>query len=213
MLLPLIMTAPTAPVRCPTDIVFMVDESTSVTHITFTNQVIPFLKNMTNELNINEKGDHVSLVHFSSPSETGVAFYLDSSFDRTNITNAIDNLEYTGGTTATKKSLTLVRENVFVLEHGARRAQYKKTIAPVILIITDGVATDGDVALPAEELRLDDVDIFAVGVGRLVSPEYLQQIAGDMAHVFPVKSFKDLNAKLINDILATTQCEQRKQRS
>jgi len=210
LLLPFSLALPRATIRCPTDIVFVVDQSTSVTKITFNTQVIPFLITMTNQLSISEKGDHIAVVPFSSPSETEVAFHLDFSFDKANITGALNDMKFSGGTTATKKALKLVRDEVFKMNKGARRLQYGKTVAPIVLIITDGMATDGDPTLEAQELRVDEVTIFAVGVGSAVSSEYLEKIAGDKLHVFSVKTFNDLSDQLIKGILASTHCESKK---
>jgi hypothetical protein len=75
---------------------------------------------------------------------------------------------------------------------------------------TDGTPADASDA--AAELLLDGVEIFAIGVGPLVSKQYLTQIAGDAERVFMVESFKDLTEALIKDILGKTHCENRNQR-
>jgi len=196
--------------RCATDIVFLVDHSSSITPIIYKTKVLPFLVNLTKGLSIDVDGDHVAFVPFSDTEVTHVKFFLNKYNKQEDIINAIQDHDFQGGNTATAKALGLARSDVFLDMNGARREQYKKNIAPTALIITDGIATDSDPVSIAEDLRLDGVAIFAVGVGSLVQQDYLVKITGDQSRVFPVSDYKDLNQKLAETIIdSTTQCKER----
>jgi len=190
--------------RCPTDIVYLVDQSTSITKAVYTSQVIPFLKETIDQLKINEQGDHVSVIRFSSPQTTMVDFQFN--YDKSQIIEKVMKLDYEGGATATVQALRLAYENVFVYEK-ARQSGYKsKTVAPVAVIITDGVATDGDAADYAKKLIEKGELIFAIGVGPMVSDDYLTGIAGNAARVFQINDYKNFNQALEKIISENTKC-------
>jgi len=190
--------------RCPTDIVYLVDQSTSITKSVYTNRVIPFLQNAISELNIDEKGDHVAVIRFSSPVETTVDFHFET--DKSQILASVRNLRYAGGNTATVRALQLAQNNVFVSEQ-ARRALYGKSVAPIAVIITDGVATDGNAAESANRLASNGVTIFAVGVGPIVSREYLEEVAGSASRVFKVENVNEFNQALDKTISESIKCD------
>jgi len=198
------------PKRCATDMVFIVDQSSSITPINYKTKILPFLVNLTQLMSIDSNGDHVAFIPFSDPEVTNVAFPLNKHLTREELIQAIERHQFQGGNTATKRALELARGSVFLASNGARRTEYKETIAPTALIITDGIATDGEPGLAAEDLRQDGVTIFAVGVGSLVNEDYLKQLTGDKGRIFPVTDYKDLDIKLAQAIIdSTSECVHR----
>jgi len=188
-----------ANVRCPTDIVYLVDQSTSITKTVYTNQVIPFLRETIGRLTIGEQDDHVSVIRFSSPRTTKIDF--DFIYDQTKILDTVNQLNYEGGNTATCQALGLAKQ---IYSTAARKDDYKnKKVAPVAVIVTDGVATDGDAAAHAKKLIDDGKQIFAIGVGPMVSEDYLKGIAGTVDRVFKVADYAAFNAALVKTIQDT----------
>jgi len=198
------------PERCATDLVFIVDQSSSITPVTYKNQILPFLSNLVEGLAVGQDGDHVAFIPFSDHDVTEVAFKLNEHTDTESVLQAIANHQFNGGNTATVRALELARSNVFTEQNGARKSRYGVNVAPTLLIITDGRASDGNPGQIAERLRADGVAIFAVGVGSLVNEEYLTRITGDKTRVFSVSSYQELTRSLAETIIAkTTQCAHR----
>jgi len=190
--------------RCPTDIVYLVDQSTSITRHAYTEQVLPILKNTIKELDIHEQGDHVSLIRFSSPEETGTEFHFE--YDTSKITDSVSNLGYDGGNTATVQAMDIAHTNFFTGSASRTDGYVKKEVAPVVVLVTDGVATDGDAAAKAKELMEKGVQVFAIGVGPLITKDYLEQITGDKSRVFTDQDATQFNAALIQAIEKSTTC-------
>jgi len=192
--------------RCPTDIIFLVDQSTSITRVLFNNKVKPFLAHSVNTLNIDKDADRVSVIRFSSPDKTGVDFHFDNNFDKQKLLETIAKLGYAGGNTATVKALNLAQSSFFD-SSAARNNEYEKnTVVPVAVIVTDGVATDGDAASIAKQLSVKGVQVFAVGVGAMSASHYLQELTGDASRVFAVEDTNGFTSELVKVIEASTTC-------
>jgi collagen type VI alpha len=71
-----------------------------------------------------------------------------------------------------------------------------------LIVITDGKSAD-KVQLPAEKLRTQGVNIYAIGVKEAVETE-LQEIAGSPQNTFLVNNFDAL--KIIKDDIITEIC-------
>jgi len=196
--------------RCSTDMAFLVDHSSSITKTKYTNTIMPFLRNLVDGLIIDDDEDRVAMVPFSDIDLTSVAFHFSNFSTKSEVIAAIEKEQFRAGNTATRKALELARDLVFDPENGARTPSYKINVAPTLLIITDGVATDNDPASVADELRTLGVSIFAVKVGSLLNEDYLAQITGDAQRVFSATNYADLNKELAEAIIAsTTACGQR----
>jgi len=207
-------SAQNQPERCATDMVFLVDQSSSITPVNYKQGILPFLANLTNGLSLSDNGDRVAFVPFSDVDLTHVGFYFNEHHDKDSVIRAINSKEYQGGDTATVAALKLAQNRVFIDTNGARTTSYGHDIAPTLLIITDGIATDGkpddNAATVAKKLRNDKVSIFAIGVGSLIDETYLVQLTGDDKRVFSVSDYKGLNIELANAILeSTTGCGHR----
>jgi len=196
--------------KCVTDMVFLVDQSSSITHTNYKNTILPFLSNLVDGLTIEPNGDHVALVPISDLDLTEVSFHLSAFTNKEDLINAIYNEEFRGGNTATTKALDLSRDSVFNQANGARTHHYTIDVAPTMVIITDGIATDNDPADAAAALRADGVAIFAVKVGSLIKEDYLARITGDPNRVYSADSYAQLTQELAETIIAaTSKCRER----
>jgi len=193
--------------RCPIDLTFLVDQSTSITRVVYKEEIIPFLTDTVNVLDIGEKSDHVSLVRFSSIQKTVMDFGFDAHYDKEALVKTLNNLRYDGGNTATVTALGIASNNFFVTENSAaRRNGYGRTVAPIAVVVTDGVATDGDASIVAKELRDKGVKVFGITVGPMATIDYLQELTGDASLVFEVADVGGFITKLTQVISESTSC-------
>jgi len=196
--------------RCATDMVFLVDQSSSITPFNYNLRILPFLANLTEALSISQNGDHVAFVPFSDALLTRVGFHFKEYQDKESVIEAIKGYQYQGGNTATFTALNLTQTSVFDDKNGARLNSYKINIAPTLLIITDGRATDGDAAAVSQNLRKKGISVFAIGVGSLIDETYLLQLTGEENRVFSVSDYQGLTQELAKAIIeSTTACGHR----
>jgi len=109
------------PKRCATDIVFLVDQSSSITPVNYKEGILPFLANLTNGLKLSETGDRVAFVPFSDVGSTEVSFHFNEHYDKDSVIEAINGKQYQAGDTATFTALNLAQTNVFIDTNGARK--------------------------------------------------------------------------------------------
>ncbi|KAI7806724.1 putative collagen alpha-6VI chain [Triplophysa rosa] len=170
------------------DIVFIVDESGSITPSNF-DLVRQFLHRIVSGLVVDPQSVRVGLVLYSDHPSAG--FYLDSFLNKNGVLNYIKILPYRGGETQTGAALTFARENLFTQKRGSRKALGVKQIA---IIITDGESQD-DVTDAASKLRRSGVTVYAVGVKDARSEELLKMASYPQRQfVFNVKSFQMLTS-------------------
>jgi len=127
------------PVHCPTDIVFVLDESGSIGSTNF-ELTKSFLSQIVSRLDIDNGNTRVSLVTFS----THVGFSLDLNTHVTvrAVQAAISSLRYTGGGTDTAAALAYVRTTILTSSAGDRR-----DVPNVVVVLTDGHSGDPSATL------------------------------------------------------------------
>lgn len=86
--------------------------------------------------------------------------WLGELDNRDVIREAIQNISYIGGNTATGRAIDFVRETMMTTRRGSRRGASKK-----LVILTDGESVLDDVTIPAKRLRDLQVEVFAIGIG------------------------------------------------
>ncbi|TRZ03072.1 hypothetical protein DNTS_029875 [Danionella cerebrum] len=170
------------------DIVFIVDESGSITRSNF-ELVKRFLHRIISGLEVNSDSVRVGMVLYNDRPRA--EFYLDTFVNKTNILNYIKIIPYRGGGTATGAALTFAQNNLFSQKRGSRKALGVKQIA---IVITDGASQD-DVTGTAAELRRSGVTVYALGV-KNASVEELIKIASypERQFVFNVENFQMLTS-------------------
>jgi len=192
--------------QCVADIALLVDESTSVTNLTFVQYVIPFLQKITKAVDIEPTRTHASMVKICSPADTSIAFDFNFPQTSNSIVDKLGKEVYCTGTNALVHALTLTSNVVFNENHGARPVG--SSMYRVAVIITDGIATDGDTAAVSTMVKnLQQnlmVNMFAVGVGPLLTHEYLLTLTGGKEKmIYKVNDYSALDQiaeKLIKDI-------------
>ncbi|XP_048008437.1 collagen alpha-6(VI) chain isoform X1 [Megalobrama amblycephala] len=165
------------------DIVFIVDESGSITTPNF-DLMKRFLDRTISGLEVNPESVRVGLVLYND--RPSAEFYLDTFDNKNDILNYVKIIPYRGGGTSTGAALKFAMDNLFTKNRGSRKYLGVKQIA---VVLTDGKSQD-DVTATAAELRRSGVTVYALGV-KDASVEELIKIAShpEREFVFNVESF------------------------
>ncbi|KAG7272281.1 hypothetical protein CRUP_018579 [Coryphaenoides rupestris] len=166
------------------DIVFLVDESSSISVNNFAKMKDFIFRAATYFPLIGPQGTQIAIVPFSN--EPRIEFRLNAFKDRNSLLRAIRALRYGGGNTRTGQSISFVLEDLFQESQGMRRE-----VAHVLVLITDGRAQD-DVLPPSRMARALGVSIVTVGVAN-ADLEELKLIAAPTSYknVFFSPTFED----------------------
>nr|XP_039268913.1 integrin alpha-D-like [Styela clava] len=200
--------------NCPVqnlDIMFVLDGSGSVTGGNF-DIVKDWTANLTKEFDIETGKVHVGVVQYSYwddnvdvnnqlyvKTEIGLGQYNNE----TELLDAIGKINYQGYTTATSHAL-----NKTILDFQASSRWSDKSTKKIILLLTDGEATDPQY-LPqsADYVRSLGITTFAIGVGNYKEEELRIIATGNLTsreRVSSVNNFEDLSGilkKLRSEIL------------
>uniref|UniRef100_A0A667YNI2 Collagen type VI alpha 6 chain n=1 Tax=Myripristis murdjan TaxID=586833 RepID=A0A667YNI2_9TELE len=168
------------------DIVFIVDESGSITTPNF-QLIRSFLCKIVDGLEISQQRVRVGIVTYNDRPTAQV--YLNTFKDKSETLQFIKILPYRGGGTNTGAALKFARERVFIKERGSRKRQGVQQVA---VVITDGKSQDA-VSQEAADLRRAGVTVYAVGIKDANKTE-LEQMASypSKKHVFTVGRFAKL---------------------
>ncbi|XP_062508779.1 integrin alpha-E-like [Corticium candelabrum] len=164
-----------------TDLAILIDASDSVGSTVFyqsVRDVATLTENICNDFTCGAPQIRVAVVTFaSSPvSVFDLTYSAANHHSRQDIIDSILTTHYTNGDTAIRSALEHVRDNIFSASHDMRRFSTKK-----LMVLTDGNYNIGedpkDVAKELHERKgFDQVDVFALGIGRTTSFETGQQL-------------------------------------
>lgn len=173
---------------------FALDASGSVGEEGY-EQIKHFTKGVIEQFEIGITKTHVAVVTFSEFAD--VQLKLTDSFDRNEIYEKIDNLDYPGYRTATDDALRIVDKNVLSLDGGARQGA-----AQVLIFLTDGKCTlcEESVASAVAPLKAKGVKIYTVGVTDKINITELGIIASEPTseHSFQVEEFNQLVSIIVD---------------
>ena len=127
------------PKDCDVDIVFVVDESGSITLANF-NLTKSFLSHLVGRLDIESGRTRVGLVTFASGVGTG--FNLSDFQTIAPMKSAISSLSYSQGGTNTDRALAYVRTTMLTPAAGDRT-----NVSNVVVVVTDGHSENSDYTL------------------------------------------------------------------
>ena len=128
---------------------------------------------------------------------------MDSYHDKQALLQAISQIKFTGGGTATHLGLQYVRETSFSPAYGARN-----DVAKIAIVLTDGASSNrNNTVQQAAQLKQAGVTVFAIGVGRINQQE-LEAIASPpiSKHMFVVNDFNALSH--INGAVKQATCDE-----
>jgi len=122
------------PVKCPVDIVFVLDESGSVGSDNF-DLMKSFVSQLVGRFDIDSGNTRVGLVTYSS---SVIAQFNLSDYNTTaSVQSSISSLNYSGGSTDTAAALAYVRTWMLTSEAGDR-----SNVPNVVVVLTDGSSND-----------------------------------------------------------------------
>ncbi|XP_072507398.1 collagen alpha-4(VI) chain-like [Notamacropus eugenii] len=165
------------------DLVFLVDGSSSIHPRNFT-AMKTFMKQMVNSFTIGKDRVRIGVAQYSTDPKK--EFYLNAYYSSAEINDHIDNITQLRSSTFTGKGLKFVK-SFFEPANGSRKNLH---VIQSLVVITDGMSSDS-VMEAANDLRNDQINIFAIGIG-LINLFELQVIAGDVKRVFVVGDFGQL---------------------
>ncbi|CAL1533465.1 unnamed protein product, partial [Lymnaea stagnalis] len=142
------------------DVIFVIDQSSSIGARRFYADVIPFLQSVISDLDIgpDDTQVHVGAVLFGTTATA--PFFLGDHRFKDDLLRAVSDIRYAGGGTNLHQALKLVNDAMFRLENGARTDASK-----IVVLLTDGRANNRVQAVQqARAARENGVQIFALGV-------------------------------------------------
>jgi len=125
---------PPTPTDCPTDIIFVLDESGSIGSSNF-GLMKSILSHLVSRLDIDSGNTRVGLVTYSTNIGTG--FNLSAHSSVASVQSAISSLIYSGGGTNTDAALAYVRTTMLTSAAGDR-----SNVPNVVVLLTDGYFGD-----------------------------------------------------------------------
>uniref|UniRef100_A0A0M3KES8 VWFA domain-containing protein n=1 Tax=Anisakis simplex TaxID=6269 RepID=A0A0M3KES8_ANISI len=162
----------------PTDLVFLIDGSGSISSDVFREEVLRFVKEFIELFDIASDKTRVAVVQYSDRIRH--EFDLNQYTSARDLKDAIDRIQYITGLTRTGAAIHHVTTEAFSEKHGARPSS--NSVSRVAIVITDGRSQD-NVLKPAKEARQQHIQLFAVGVTEHVLDSELENIAGKLKSV------------------------------
>ncbi|KAL3854705.1 hypothetical protein ACJMK2_013963 [Sinanodonta woodiana] len=174
-------------VLAKTDLVIILDASTSVTEPNY-KKMLAFCKDILKDADIDSGCVRVGVVIYST--DVQIQFHLNRYSTKSALFAAIDKIRYIYGSTNTADGLKIMRTKMFTPANGDR-----PDVNNVAMIMTDGISNiNARRTIPeAEQARAAGIHIYAVGIG-LSDTKELNAMASPPAseNSFSVKEFDDL---------------------
>lgn len=118
---------------------------------------------------INQLQTHIGFVVFSTNSQ--VVLNFKTYFDQKSVENAVDGIQYLGGSTNIGAGLRLVKKGLFDVTS-------RQNVPHILIVLTSGKSTE-DVITPSKALRDSGVTVFCIGIGKMYNVKELDEIATD----------------------------------
>ncbi|XP_058250247.1 collagen alpha-6(VI) chain-like isoform X1 [Hemibagrus wyckioides] len=188
------------------DVVFLVDDSSSISHDSFMSMKF-FMNSVVNSTQVGKDSVRFCTILYSDEAET--KFSLNQYYSKRELRDAINNLKHKGGNTYTAKAL-IYSLDYFSESNGGRGA---KGVPQMLFVITDGEATDKEhLTNAANKFHNSGVNVYGIGVADATTTE-LEIITKDKNKIFKVDDFealKGLQKNISSVICNNTKPECRK---
>ena len=167
----------------------MLDSSSSI-GLSYYEKAKQFLADLINRFTIGQNLVRVGLIVYGNAPQ--LIFDLQTSFNKDDILNEIKTADYLDSMTATGDAISLMTNNGFTEQHGARAVGC--AVPRVAIILTDGVSNTGmNVADAAKFAREQCIEMLAFGIGSDINSAELLEIAGSQDKVHRIDSFDNIN--------------------
>ena len=181
------------------DIVFILDSSTSVTAPNFA-KMLDFIAHFVSAANINDGSVRIGAVLYST--DVKIQFHLNEYRTKQEIIDAIKKIPYVYGSTNTYGGLNIMRTQMFTRQNGDR-----PSVPNIAILLTDGVSNINafDTVPEAEKARADNIHIYAVGIGIADTTELSQICSPPISdNMFVVDDFQALS--VLKDTILNQFC-------
>ncbi|KAK6326962.1 hypothetical protein J4Q44_G00026070 [Coregonus suidteri] len=168
------------------DLVLLIDSSGSISTTDFTIMK-KFASDLVSSFNISEQSFRVGVAQFSSDPKK--EFFLNEYYTEAEVNNQINKMSQISSSTNIGKALDYVRTEYF---QPARGSRINAKVSQNLVVITDG-RSDDVVVHAAEKLRVMNIEVFAIGIGKDHKPVELGQITLNPERVFSVQNFASLD--------------------
>ncbi|XP_072532864.1 collagen alpha-6(VI) chain [Salminus brasiliensis] len=184
------------------DIYFLLDESGSITYDDF-DDMKAFILEFLHMFQIGPDKVRIGVVKFADRAT--IVFRLDTYATKPAVEKAVKDLFMEGGGTRTDLGL----EAMIPLFKQAEQTR-KEKVRELLIVITDGKSepVGTPVKVPAEELRKQNVTIYAVGVKNADTAE-LEDMSGSPKRTFYVQNYdalKLIKTKILKEICSFEAC-------
>uniref|UniRef100_A0ABM5GMN7 Collagen alpha-6(VI) chain n=1 Tax=Pogona vitticeps TaxID=103695 RepID=A0ABM5GMN7_9SAUR len=185
------------------DIYFLIDGSSSLDYFDFGDLKL-FLKEVIKFFVIGPNKVRFGVVQYGENSE--LEFGLEEYGKTSDILKAIDNIRQTGGSPNTGAALTFIQ----LLISKSQRLHPRSV--PCYLILLTAKTSEDQVEKPAERVRNEVVDIYAIGVGHANESQIYEIVKSkDRAYfVNDFASLKHIKNEVVQDICAVEACKEKK---
>jgi len=171
------------------DIGIILDASSSVTKKNW-DETLEFVKKYAKDFKLGPNNVRFGIIRFSwfpslQFSISDPKYWNKSSFER-----KVSTLKYTYGGTRTDRAIKMAEEQMFCAHCKVRPDAHK-----VLLVLTDGKASmmSAPMSEVTKNMKKNGVKIVAIGVGKSVDTDELNDIATDEKHVFTMHSYQYLD--------------------
>lgn len=189
--------APCCRLPCPPhtvmDLFIILDSSSSITSRRWA-KMIKFVSTIVSNLTLDERiGSQVLVMRYNKVPDTENQVVFNSNENIGQIREKLNTIPYNGRNTYTGLALDYARTQFL------KRSENRQNVPDVVLLMTDGRGED-NVARPAQALRSEGVEVFAIGVGQ-ADQEELLQITGSKDKLWPsLNNFEALTVEAATKI-------------
>jgi len=188
---------PTKGCHNPADIVFVLDESGSIWGPHFTKQ-LEFVQNVVGLFDVRPEKTRIGVLTFGDRPR--IIFHLGHHTNEESMKADIKSIKQMRGETYTDDALRMARTQMLSPQ------RIRPYIPHIAIVITDGESNNPDkTAIEAEQMRSENIQIFAIGVGPSVNKNELLAIASSPDLVFEVDDYGALDG--LKQILAWKACQ------
>ncbi|OWF49639.1 Collagen alpha-5(VI) chain [Mizuhopecten yessoensis] len=147
----------------PVDIIFILDESTSIRSQANFKKELDFVRDVSDMFDIGPDMTHVSVITYSDESQ--MRFTLSKYTDKSSLEHAIENIDWSTGNTYTNKALDLLLSQSLT--------EVRDGVSHIGIVVTDGKSTDSKKTRQSAQnvLATGNIEMFAVGIGGAYKPE------------------------------------------
>lgn len=162
----------------PSDLVFILDGSSSIWPTHFRKQ-LDFVNSVVNEFNIENDGTgtRVGVMTFSDEHKVEIQFHLNEHYKRKELNKAISRIRQPTGNTHTGLAIRKARHEMFLKRYGARWDDDE--VQKIAIIMTDGRSTD-HVMTQKEALltKMRGIRIMVIGIGLRFDRKAMAELDG-----------------------------------